>query len=194
MNQPIQGQHPTSSYLMTLINILRRNFLTEALLTTKDRTLRRASSSNFRGEVQMSLAFRIRSLRWEEICSTRRNHNTRRGTCRTQCVLKCNGMASLRLHLWTYEVVHCQRALYALKLVCRASEFVDNRTTMLAGAKTTSSTKEVIKITKTSEKREGLARTQGSRTRSLSLEVARLQARAKSIFRISIMWYKTTTP
>ena len=65
--------------------------------------------------------------------------------------------------------------------------------TILAEAKATSSTKVASKITKTSENRGEPGAAKGNRTWRLSLEAAQQQAAAKSIFRISIMWYKTIT-
>ena len=90
--------------------------------------------------------------------------------------------------LWTYEV---QRALSFRKLVSVA--IFRERMAILAEAKATSSTKEASKITKTAENWREPRPAQGNRTWRLSLEVARLLAAAKSIFRISIMWYKTIT-
>ena len=110
--------------------------------------------------------------------------------------------------LWTYEV---QRALSFRKLVSVA--IFRERMAILAEAIVrtmnlsnlnynngssrqplpTSSTKEASKITKTAENSREPRPAQGSRTWRLSLEVAQLLAAAKSIFRISIMWYKTIT-
>ena len=93
----------------------------------------------------MPLASWARSLGWEETCSTRYNHSTRRGTCRNQCTLNFNEMACMR-PLWTYEV---QRALCFRKLVLVA--IFREQMAILGEAKATSSTKEASKITKTSE-------------------------------------------
>ena len=90
--------------------------------------------------------------------------------------------------LWTYEV---RRALCFRKLVLVA--IFGERMATLVEAKATSSTKEASKITKTSENRGEPGPGQGNRKWSLSLEAVQLLAAAKSIFRISIMWYKTIT-
>jgi hypothetical protein len=181
MNQPIQGQHRTSSYPRMLVNTLNSKLTVEALLTTVGQTLLGARSSNTLREQDKVLTTRKRNLHSGETRSMRRNHSISRDTCRILCLLKCNRTASQQLRLWTDEVVHSQLALYALKQVS-----VDRTTTMLAPVMGNSSTKEASKTTKASERQEGLAATKDSWTQSLSREVVQHQARAKSTFRISI--------
>jgi hypothetical protein len=149
--------------------------------------LHRASSSDFQRTAWMPLALLVRSLGWEKTRGTRCNHSTRQDTCRTHCNLNFNEMAYTQPR-WTYEV---QRAPFFRKLVLVA--IFREQMAILAEAKATSSTKAASKITKTSENRGEPRAAQGNRSWRLALEVAQLPAAAKSIFRISIMWYKTIT-